>query len=100
MDLHDLAAERVELLGTPSDIYWVEINHNACGGLREKRFKHRSAAYSHQASHVSSGASPRILPCSGRYVGITTGVKLRGPERSEGHVSFNGRVRQHLGRAS
>ena len=26
-------------------------------------------------------------------VGITTGVKLRGPERSEGHVSFNGRVR-------
>jgi hypothetical protein len=27
-------------------------------------------------------------------VGITTGVKLRGPERSEGHVSFNFQVRQ------
>jgi hypothetical protein len=44
LNLHDLAAERAELLGTPSDIYWVEINHNTCGGLREKRFKHRSAA--------------------------------------------------------
>jgi hypothetical protein len=28
------------------------------------------------------------------HVYLTTGVKLRGPERSEGHVSFNFRVMQ------
>jgi hypothetical protein len=27
---------------------------------------------------------------------LTSGVKLRGPERSEGHVSFNFRVRQRV----
>jgi hypothetical protein len=31
----------------------------------------------------------------GRAVRITTGIKLRGPERSEGHVSFNIRVMRH-----
>ena len=29
------------------------------------------------------------------FVGTTPGVQLRGPERSEGHVSWNGRVRPH-----
>jgi hypothetical protein len=37
-------------------------------------------------------AARRRDRASGLAVGITTGVKLRGPERSEGHVSFNSRV--------
>jgi hypothetical protein len=40
---------------------------------------------------------PYLMKCRGLTARIrgdssATGVKLRGPERSEGHVSFNGRV--------
>jgi hypothetical protein len=44
LDLHDLAAECAELLGTSSDIDRVEIDHDARGGLREKRFERGSPA--------------------------------------------------------
>ena len=48
--------------------------------------------------HCGGANMPDDIPQQLRLpnpVSITTGVKLRGPERSEGHVSFNGRVMQH-----
>jgi hypothetical protein len=40
----------------------------------------------------NSDASHREYRPRKYSVGLTSGIKLRGPERSEGHVSFNGRV--------
>jgi hypothetical protein len=44
------------------------------------------------AASLSETFSPLLADLVDDVVRTTTGVKLRGPERSEGHVSFNFRV--------
>ena len=61
---------------------------------------HQPSAVDRLEPFVSLESGQSVPPAThsqvGAPVGLTTGVKLRGPERSEGHVSFNIRVRRRL----